>query len=269
MNKKLIAAAIAAAVAAPAAMADAVIYGKLHTSIDSNDVSFDGSTVEDNWTMASRASRLGFKGSEDLGGGLKAIYQMEFTVNMDGNESGAAGQDGGDGWGGQRNTFIGLSGDWGTVVVGRHDTPAKMAFYAAGTDVLGDSIIDLNSGTVGVFNEFRADNAIAYVSPNFSGFTVAAAIVPGEDSGVSGAPGTGTVTVKAGLFGQTLTTTITGVSTANANSRNGIADHYSVGLMYSGNGLKRASAMRSRHCRTSRAALSMTRSSGSSARATP
>jgi len=95
-------------------------------------------------------------------------------------------------------------------VVGRHDTPAKIAFYATGNEVLGDSIMDLNSGVAGVFTEVRASNAIAYVSPSFSGFTMAAAVVPGEES----------------------------VAANGANAADGISDHYSVGLMYSGFGLK-------------------------------
>ena len=196
MNKKLIAAAVTAAVvAAPAAFAESVVYGKFHTSYDYNKEPTFGKDT--NYTLESRASRLGFKGSEDLGNGLKAIYQAEFSVQTDGNDGGY-GQDGGDGWGGQRNTFIGLASDWGTVLAGRHDTPSKVAFYGAGTEILGDSIIDLNRGNtlgcnnaagscrsslapIGVFSEYRADNAVAYVSPKFAGFTLIGAFIPGED----------------------------------------------------------------------------------------
>lgn len=210
MNKKLLAAAIAAAmVAAPAAFAESTVYGKLHTSIDSND--FDNG--RDNWEVRSRSSRLGFKGSEDLGGGLKAIYQIELSISSDGG----AQQNVSDGIGSQRNTFIGLSGGFGTFLVGRHDTPMKIAFYGAGNERLGDSIIDLNSGVMGVFQEVRANNAIAYVSPSFSGFTFAAAVVPGEEFDNDDAS----------------------ASDANGdNASDGIADHVSLGLIYKGNGLK-------------------------------
>ena len=209
MNKKLIAAAIGAAVvAAPAAFADATVYGKMHTSVNMNDSSVANS---DNYTVTSNASRLGFKGSEDLGNGLKAVYQIEFGISSDGGPAQTNPNTGPrtpvDN---HRNTFVGLAGDWGTVVVGRHDTPAKIAFYATGNEVLGDSIMDLNSGVAGVFTEVRASNAIAYVSPSFSGFTMAAAVVPGEES----------------------------VAANGANAADGISDHYSVGLMYSGFGLK-------------------------------
>ena len=81
MNKKLIAAAIAAAMAAPtAALAnDVTIYGVAHLSIDYLDSDLDS---VDGFDVASRASRLGFKGTEDLANGLKAIWKMEFQVDM-------------------------------------------------------------------------------------------------------------------------------------------------------------------------------------------
>ena len=213
MNKKLLAAAVAAAVvAAPAAFAESTVYGKMHASIDAIDEEGAGGTVRDNYEMESRSSRLGFKGSEDLGGGLKAIYQIEVTVDLTGGSGRDQSTD--DAFGGYRNTFIGLSGDFGTFLVGKHDTPAKIAFYGAGNEALGDSVIDLNTGSrnpIGVFHEFRANNAIAYVSPSFSGFTLAAAVVPGEQ---------------------------TGVEDASENNNDGIADHYSLGLIYKGNGLR-------------------------------
>jgi predicted porin len=217
MNKKLLAAAVAAAVvAAPAAFADNVVYGKFHTSIDM----VDADDEQDNWQMDSRASRLGFKGSEDLGNGLKAIYQIELGFNADGGGTGQVGGSSGLG-GSSRNTFVGLAGGFGTFLVGRHDTPMKVAFYAAGNERLGDSAIDLNLSSsltpsksglspIGVFSEYRANDAIAYVSPNLSGFSAAVAVIPGEDDGVT--PGNG--------------------------GRDGLADHYSLGLMYKGGGLR-------------------------------
>jgi predicted porin len=189
MNKKLIAVAIAAAVAAPAAMANnTTLYGKAHMSINHSDVN-----NADQWNVSNHSSRLGIKGSEDLGNGMKAIFKYEMSYS---------GLDSSTAIGSARNSYIGLAGDFGTFLVGRHDTPAKVAFYAAGNERLGDSIIDLNSHFG--FEELRTNNAIAYISPNFSGFKVAAALVPGEGS----------------------------------NGNDGIADGYSIGLMYSGGGLK-------------------------------
>ncbi len=215
MQKKILTLAIAAAMAAPAAaMAEATLYGKLNMSLDYADVSdaigtnftsatgtdVDGNTVtgiavdssgkpittggEDfkGWGISregdfipgsSRANRLGVKGSEDLGNGLKAIYQVELGLNLS-----AADDDipsGGNKGISYRNSFVGLAGDWGTALVGRHDTPLKIS--TGKLDQFGDTMADYN-GTVG-FDDIRADNVIAYISPNFSGFSFAGAIIAG------------------------------------------------------------------------------------------
>jgi predicted porin len=126
---------------------------------------------------AGRANRIGIKGSEDLGNGMKAIYQVEFGVQMteegDGNVV-----SGGDDNISMRNSFAGLTGGWGTFVVGRNDTPYKTS--TGKLDLFADTMAD-NNGTVG-FDDVRADNAIAYVSPNLSGFQLAAAVHAGGAS---------------------------------------------------------------------------------------
>ena len=207
MNKKLVNLAVAAALAAPAAaMADATLYGKLHVSIDYADVTnaiapvlvdpqgnpsgdviyLDptgrallgggqdfkgwGANAEGDYIPGvSRANRLGVKGSEDLGGGLKAIYQVEFGVNF-ADDNVPSGSNGGVSI---RNSFVGLAGGWGTFLVGRHDTPFKIS--TGKLDLFADTMADYN-GTVG-FEDLRVDNAIAYISPSFSGFQLAAAVV--------------------------------------------------------------------------------------------
>lgn len=121
-----------------------------------------------------RASRLGVKGSEDLGNGLKAIYQIELGLNL-GDDNIPGGSNGIS----YRNTFAGIAGDFGTLLVGRHDTPLKIS--SGKLDLFSDTMADYN-GTVG-FDDLRVDNAIAYISPSFSGFSFAGALV---------APGGGT-----------------------------------------------------------------------------
>ncbi|HHT00545.1 MAG TPA: porin, partial [Thiomicrospira sp.] len=77
MKKNIIALAVAAAFAAPVAMADApTVYGKLNLNVSS--ITDKGNGVND------VASRVGIKGSEDLGDGLKAIYKMEFELDVEG-----------------------------------------------------------------------------------------------------------------------------------------------------------------------------------------
>jgi predicted porin len=183
MNKKLIVAAIAAAVAAPSiAAADATVYGKVRVATQYHDR--DGERY-DSWGMQDQVSRLGIKGSEDLGNGLSAIYKMEFGVNV------------GDGFGkqgnfwSQRNSYVGLAGGWGTFLVGRHDTPYKMS--SGKLDLFADTAADYDNAPVtgvptakgvGLFNSLRVDGAIAYVSPSFSGFTLSAALVQTDTSGL-------------------------------------------------------------------------------------
>ena len=196
MQKKLIALAVAGAFVAPAAFADSgnvTIYGIMSASYDivDNGNSVNGvrtSQVNDN------ASRLGFKGSEDLGNGLSAVWQIESSINSDGqgaatattqNTSGSIAQAGALN---SRNTFVGLSGKtWGTVILGRHDTPYKLATRSL--DVFGDGIADNRSlmGQSGAGTTFdgRQSNVLAYISPAMNGFTVAAAYVAGAEGATS------------------------------------------------------------------------------------
>ena len=204
MNKKLVTLAVAAAMAAPvAAMADATLYGKLNVGISYMDQEdgFDGWGLSDNkaiksgWvnqgtysddgrnfvkvqnpfvpTPQGPANRIGVKGSEDLGNGLKAIYQIELGFSLsDSNNNVIVGNEAIT----MRNTFVGLaSSQFGSVLAGRHDTPLKIS--TGPLDLFADTMADYNN-TVG-FMDVRADNAIAYISPSFSGFTFAGAIVPG------------------------------------------------------------------------------------------
>ena len=93
MNKKLLALAVAAALAPAAAMADSgnvTIYGSLHMSVDSlkGNSSLDGTSNESEMNISSNSSYIGFKGNEDLGNGLKAIWQMETQVGIGDTGSG-------------------------------------------------------------------------------------------------------------------------------------------------------------------------------------
>ncbi|MCG8023254.1 MAG: porin [Candidatus Thiodiazotropha endolucinida] len=160
--KKVLSLAIAAALVAPAAvMADATLFGKAHFIIENVD-----NGDQDVWGMDGVHSRVGVKGSEDLGGGLKALYHFEFKVHND---------DGADGLG-DRNQFIGLSGGFGTALLGTHDTPMKMSQGKF------DEFGDLPNGDLAnvIPGDDRLENVIAYVSPAMSGLTFVGALVPGE-----------------------------------------------------------------------------------------
>jgi predicted porin len=152
----------------------------------------------DGFDVASRASRIGFKGTEDLANGLKAIWKMEFQVdiadrggscvanvpadvvsglNTLGSPTLNQGAVNGICDSGQlitaRNAYVGLAGGWGTFLVGRHDTPFKLS--TGKLELFADTLADYNS-TIG-FVDLRTNSAIAYVSPSWSGLSFAAAMV--------------------------------------------------------------------------------------------
>lgn len=176
MKKSLIALAVAGAFAAPAfaATSNVDVYGIMNIAIQDTDQSGVDASIEDN------VSRIGFKGSEDLGGGLKAIWQIESGINVTTGSTTLA----------SRNSFVGLAGGFGTVLAGRHDTPYKLGTVKL--DIFGDTIADYNSGAnnggldnvdlIDKTHDHRNGQALAYISPTFSGFHVGAAVVMADEA---------------------------------------------------------------------------------------
>ncbi len=168
MNKKLLGLAIAAVLAAPfAAQAGVEVYGKAHVAVGQTDT---GATDGDSLEMLSNGSNIGFRGDEDLGNGLSAIYQAEVGYNFDGATATTTNA----GWGTGRNSYVGLKGDWGKAVVGRHDSPYKLSTGRMDpfSDTQGDYNAIMGVSPNGVAHDTRISNSIMYVSPNLGGFTV-------------------------------------------------------------------------------------------------
>jgi predicted porin len=149
-------------------------------------------------------SRFGVRGSEDLGGGMRAIFTLEHRLDVtDGDTSGSGSTGRGDTtnnkfWNGQ--AWVGLSSGWGQVTAGRQYTPIFWALYPADfteyryynnwAAPTGSTISTLiPQGPV------RFDNSISYKSPTFGGLTVYAAYAFGENiaAGTGGATGTKTL----------------------------------------------------------------------------
>jgi predicted porin len=190
MNKKILALAIGAAFASPAAFAatgNVDIYGQLTLSVDYLNTDASSPADDNLLRVSSNSSRIGFKGSEDLGDGLKAVWQIESQLNMDGgtaNTAGPGGALGPDNFSTNlRNTYVGIAGGFGTVLLGKHDTPYKLG--TAKLDIFADTAGDYNNivGNVNGSNAFdlRPGNVIAYISPMFSGFHAAVAYVAGAE----------------------------------------------------------------------------------------
>lgn len=119
-------------------------------------------------------NRLGFRGTEDLGGGNSAFFVLESGFNSD---TGSLAQ-GGLAFG--RQSFIGLQGKWGAVTAGRQYSPHWAAI---------DSMDPLDGIAGGSFNlmrrTVRTDNTLMYATPNLSGFTGQLAYGFGEVAGES------------------------------------------------------------------------------------
>jgi predicted porin len=121
-------------------------------------------------------SRMGLRGTEDLGGGMQAGFNIETGFDMDnGNTIGDTM------WNRQANVW--LSGGWGTLKMGRQFTPSYLA--AMQYDLTGNA----NYGLQGLNYDYaaigaRANSAFAYVSPSFGGLTGAIAYVTKTDLGL-------------------------------------------------------------------------------------
>jgi predicted porin len=175
MKKQLIAAAVATAIAAPmAASADVTVYGKLHYSITSFDNEpFAGTPADtdldadeiplgfDGTAVMSHDSFFGIKGSEDLGNGLSALFQMEFSISGDSL----------DGVANDHNTYVALAGSWGVVGIGQVDTPLNSS--TASLELFDQQIGD--NDQLGL-NNIRLQDAVFYMSPNWNGFSFVAGI---------------------------------------------------------------------------------------------
>jgi len=190
MQKKIIALAVAGLASTAAfAQSNVTIYGQVAAGFEFTNASNGGANT---YRVQDHTSRIGFKGAEDLGNGLKAVWQVESGFTQDqpagAYNSNAATSTGSNGQLGNRNTFVGLNGNFGTVVLGRHDTPYKLATQKfnlfSGTTAEYNSVIGSSRGAQGASGnnrfDLRANNAIAYISPNFGGFSFIAAHVTPE-----------------------------------------------------------------------------------------
>ncbi|SBP87344.1 porin [Thiomonas delicata] len=152
------------------------------------------------------ASRIGVKGTEDLGGGLNAFFDAETGfcaagTNQDGTTTQTAGNQTYCTGGGfmQRQAFVGLAGNFGTLSLGRQYTPpftneANMDPFGFG--LTGDIA---NLSLVGRYGLYRANQAAAYVTPDMGGFkgTVAYSFAPGNAGTVPTASGPGSNVSRA------------------------------------------------------------------------
>ena len=183
MQKKLIALAVAAAAStgAFAQSSNVQIYGVVDYGYtirhDRNQAAKDAGISKTNSAFNSgqaAGSRIGFKGVEDLGNGLKAVFVLERGFALD---TGSDINTGDNVSGFNRQAYVGLSGSYGTVVGGLVYTP----YYTlvSGLDPFADGTVgtyhNVKGDINGLFNPVRVNNTVAYVSPSWSGFNFTAA----------------------------------------------------------------------------------------------
>jgi predicted porin len=166
MNKKLIALAVAGACVAPTAMAQSAnpvtLYGRIYVTVESVKTSGSTTSLPQRMRVQDQASYLGVRGTEDLGGGLKAIYQLETAFAPDASSGTFA----------NRNSGVGLQGGFGTIIAGRWDMPFKSTTIAI--DPYGDLTIGgITAGANDRGNfDTRQQNVIQYWSPNWGGLSM-------------------------------------------------------------------------------------------------
>src|SRR6266851_5497273 len=137
----LVAMGLAGAPAIAAAQSSVQIYGTLNADFESVEAS--GAASGQNFVrrnrITSNSSNIGFRGSEDLGSGVKAFFQIESAVNLDdGTTSGFLAS---------RNSGIGFQGGWGQLTVGQWDSPYK--YSTQRFDPFNDTSIGAYTGILG------------------------------------------------------------------------------------------------------------------------
>ncbi|MDD5058802.1 MAG: porin [Sideroxydans sp.] len=170
-----IAASFFAAAPALADTANVSIYGVADVSYDSfktgnSTAGIQGTTIN---KVSSNASRIGFKGAEEMGAGFTANWQIESLVALD-NAGGTFAT---------RNSFAAVTNkSYGTLLLGRYDTPFKI--ITRKLDNFADSIADNRSlfGTVSGVSASKSfvtkqPDVLSYTSPNFDGFVASIARV--------------------------------------------------------------------------------------------
>ncbi len=148
------------------AQSSVTLYGRVNTTVERQEVGNVKTTG-----LFNNASRFGFKGTEDLGGGLKAGFQLESGFNSD--------------TGASATTFFGrqsevnLSGGFGAVRLGRFIAES----YYATADYVSMHNHDTGSSSDAFYAYVMPDaNKIAYRTPTFGGLTVDAAVALHEQA---------------------------------------------------------------------------------------
>lgn len=194
----LLALSLTLPVAALADTSNVTLYGAANVSYDfintgTSTAGVQGTSIR---KVSSNASRLGFKGSEDLGDGWSGNWQVESLIALD-NAGGTFAS---------RNTYAELSSkQYGALLLGRYDTPYKLSTRKL--DQFNDSIADNRSlfGTVSgnsasLAFDGRQPDVILYKSPNMAGLSAAIAQVNLNEAANTNAAAKASATSFAAMY---------------------------------------------------------------------
>ena len=189
MKKKLVAVAVAGVLGAPLAAhaqtANVTLYGRLNVDLEWVKGGQPDGSNPNVTRLSSNSSRFGIRGTEALGGGLNAIFQIESSIAGDTNGGNLGGRD----------TFVGFQGSWGTFKMGQflmpyddmHGIFGNVPTYT--TSILSTASLWSNgqaSKADGGFDA-RLGNSLRYDSPSFAGFTASGQVALRDGSGTTGA----------------------------------------------------------------------------------
>jgi len=201
MKKHIIAAAVAAAVAVPAMAQNVSVYGTLEVGLEKNKTTaaVSTSTVE---THEYVSNRLGFRGEEDLGGGLKAHFRLESGLDTTNGTSGLNSFF-------SRGAEIGLSGAFGRIAVGKLDHKG-----IEDNEISLHNNIGLANATVEIASRASdLNDTFSYTTPAIGGVTLNVMFTPKDNAAAAAtALSQDTATTHDGVSSMQLAGTLGGVA---------------------------------------------------------
>jgi len=239
MKKSLVALAVLAASGAAMAQSSVTLFGIVDAGYAYGKGAASSKTQLRNSGIAS--SRLGFRGVEDLGGGMKASFHLEAGVNNDdgtgsgssvANQAQTSANAGTQGLTFNRRSTVSLESGMGELRLGRDYTPqfwSETVYDPFGTNGVGTNIAFNKGGTTGV----RASNSIGYLSPSMGGVKLWAQTYMGENASTAAKVGNGNgyrITFDQGKLSLAMAGSKTTAAAGVTNDTGNIAASYDLGV---------------------------------------
>ena len=239
MKKSLVALAVLAASGAAMAQSSVTLFGVVDAAYGVGKGSISNKTALK--SSNNNSSRLGFRGVEDLGGGMKASFWLEAGVNNDegtGSASSALNQTqtaanvGTQGLTFNRRSTVSLEGSMGEVRLGRDYTPqfwSETAYDPFGTTGVGTNVGAFKGGLTGV----RASNSIGWLSPSMGGAKAWVQTYLGENASTAAKAGNGNayrLTFDQGAISLAYAGSKTTTGAGTTNDTSNIGGSYDLGV---------------------------------------